>query len=205
MASSDEVYVTINGKGGHGATPNKAIDPILIGATIVTSIQQIVSRRCDPIIPSVLTFGHFEGLGETNVIPSKVLLKGTFRTLNEEWREEALILIKNQIELIAQSMGGSADVSISRGYPYLENNPKITNQLSQKAKNFLGDENVEDLPIRMTSEDFAFYSQEKPVCFFRLGVRNEEKGIVHGVHNARFDIDSNALLVGMQVMSLSVI
>ena len=205
MASSDEVYVTINGKGGHGATPNKAIDPILIGATIVTSIQQIVSRRCDPIIPSVLTFGHFEGLGETNVIPSKVILKGTFRTLNEEWREEALILIKNQIELIAQSMGGTADVSISRGYPYLENNPKITNQLSQKAKNFLGDENVEDLPIRMTSEDFAFYSQEKPVCFFRLGVRNEEKGIVHGVHNARFDIDSNALLVGMQVMSLSVI
>ena len=205
MASSDEVYVTINGKGGHGATPNKAIDPILIGATIVTSIQQIVSRRCDPIIPSVLTFGHFEGLGETNVIPSKVLLKGTFRTLNEEWREEALILIKNQIELIAQSMGGTADVSISRGYPYLENNPKITHQLSQKAKNFLGDENVEDLPIRMTSEDFAFYSQEKPVCFFRLGVRNEEKGIVHGVHNARFDIDSNALLVGMQVMSLSVI
>jgi amidohydrolase len=205
MASSDEVYVTINGKGGHGATPNKAIDPILIGATIVTSIQQIVSRRCDPIIPSVLTFGHFEGLGETNVIPSKVLLKGTFRTLNEEWREEALILIKNQIELIAQSMGGTADVSISRGYPYLENNPKITHQLSQKAKNFLGDENVEDLPIRMTSEDFAFYSQEKPVCFFRLGVRNEDKGIIHGVHNARFDIDSNALLVGMQVMSLSVI
>jgi amidohydrolase len=205
MASSDEVYVTIKGKGGHGATPNKAIDPILIGATIVTSIQQIVSRRCDPIIPSVLTFGHFEGLGETNVIPSKVLLKGTFRTLNEEWREEALILIKNQIELIAQSMGGTADVSISRGYPYLENNPKITHQLSQKAKNFLGDENVEDLPIRMTSEDFAFYSQEKPVCFFRLGVRNEDKGIIHGVHNARFDIDSNALLVGMQVMSLSVI
>jgi len=205
MASSDEVYVTINGKGGHGATPNKAIDPILIGATIVTSIQQIVSRRCDPIIPSVLTFGHFEGLGETNVIPSKVLLKGTFRTLNEEWREEALTLIKNQIELIAQSMGGTADVSISRGYPYLENNPKITLQLSQKAKNFLGEENVEDLPIRMTSEDFAFYSQEKPVCFFRLGVRNEEKGIVHGVHNGRFDIDSNALVIGMQVMSLSVI
>jgi amidohydrolase len=205
MASSDEVYVTINGKGGHGATPNKAIDPILIGATIVTSIQQIVSRRCDPIIPSVLTFGHFEGLGETNVIPSKVILKGTFRTLNEEWREEALTLIKNQIELITQSMGGTAEVSISRGYPYLENNPKITKQLSQKAKNFLGDENVEDLPIRMTSEDFAFYSQEKPVCFFRLGVRNEEEGIIHGVHNGRFDIDANALIVGMQVMSLSVI
>ncbi|MBI1838454.1 MAG: amidohydrolase [Flavobacteriia bacterium] len=204
MASSDEIYVTIQGKGGHGATPNKAIDPILIGATIVTSIQQIVSRRCDPIIPSVLTFGHFEGIGETNVIPSKVLLKGTFRTLNEVWRAEALDLIQSQITLIAQSMGGSAEVTISKGYPYLENNPKVTKALSEKAKAFLGNDKVEELPIRMTSEDFAFFSQEKPVCFFRLGVRNESKGIVYGVHNSRFDIDPLALVTGIQIICLSV-
>ncbi len=203
MASSDEIYVTISGKGGHGATPNKAIDPILIGATIVTSIQQIVSRRCDPTIPSVLTFGHFEGIGATNIIPDKVLLKGTFRTLNEVWREEAKELIVSQIKLIAKSLGGTAEVEISKGYPYLENNPQITSALISKAKNYLGEDKVDLLPIRMTSEDFAFYSQEIPVCFFRLGVRNERKGIVYGVHHPKFDIESEALKTGIQVMCLA--
>lgn len=205
MASSDEIHVEIDGKGGHGATPHKTIDPILIGATIVTSIQQIVSRRCDPIIPSVLSFGHFEGLGATNVIPSKVILKGTFRTLNESWRAEALELIEQQIKMIAVSLGGKATVRISKGYPYLENNPEITRALKTKAIELLGKEQVEDLPIRMTSEDFAFYSQQKPVCFLRLGVRNEEKGIIYGVHHPKFDIDPTSLLVGMRVISMAVI
>lgn len=205
MASSDEIHVEIDGKGGHGATPHKTIDPILIGATIVTSIQQIVSRRCDPIIPSVLSFGHFEGLGATNVIPSKVILKGTFRTLNESWRAEALELIEQQIKMIAVSLGGKATVRISKGYPYLENNPEITRALKTKAIELLGKEQVEDLPIRMTSEDFAFYSQQKPVCFLRLGVRNEEKGIIYGVHHPKFDIDPASLLVGMRVISMAVI
>ncbi len=205
MASSDEIHVEIDGKGGHGATPHKTIDPILIGATIVTSIQQIISRRCDPIIPSVLSFGHFEGLGATNVIPSKVILKGTFRTLNESWRAEALELIEQQIKMIAVSLGGKATVRISKGYPYLENNPEITRALKTKAIELLGKEQVEDLPIRMTSEDFAFYSQQKPVCFLRLGVRNEEKGIIYGVHHPKFDIDPASLLVGMRVISMAVI
>jgi amidohydrolase len=203
MASSDEIYVTISGKGGHGATPSKAIDPILIGATIVTSIQQIVSRRCDPTIPSVLTFGHFEGIGATNIIPDKVLLKGTFRTLNEVWRKEAKELIVAQIKLIAESLGGTAEVEISTGYPYLENNPLLTSALIGKAKDYLGKDKVDLLPIRMTSEDFAFYSQEIPVCFFRLGVRNESKGIVYGVHHPKFDIEPEALKIGMQVMCLA--
>jgi len=203
MASSDEVYVTIHGKGGHGATPDKTIDPIFIGATIITSIQQIVSRRCDPTIPCVLTFGHFEGIGATNIIPSTVILKGTFRTMNEKWRSEALELIANQIKSITESLGGTADVTISKGYPYLENNPEITASLRQKAINYLGENKVEELPIRMTSEDFAFYSQEIPTCFVRLGVRNEEKGIVFGVHHPRFDIDPDALKTGMQILALS--
>ena len=203
MASSDEIYVTISGKGGHGATPNKAIDPILIGATIVTSIQQIVSRRCDPTIPSVLTFGHFEGIGATNIIPDKVTLKGTFRTLNEIWRKEAKELIVSQIKLIAESLGGTAEIEISTGYPYLENNPLLTSTLIAKAKDYLGEDKVDLLPIRMTSEDFAFYSQEIPVCFFRLGVRNERKGIVYGVHHPKFDIEPEALKIGMQVMCIA--
>ena len=205
MASCDEIYITFNGKGGHGAMPHQATDPILMGAQFITSIQQIVSRNTDPTIPCVLSFGHFEGVGATNVIPSKVHLKGTFRTMNETWRKEALMLIKEHAEGIAQISGGKAEVEISKGYPYLENNPVLTNGLKEKAVSFLCKENVGELELRMTSEDFSFYSQEVPVCFFRLGVRNEKEGIVHGVHHPKFNIDSEALKTGIQVMCLSVI
>ena len=203
MASCDEIYVTIHGKGGHGATPHVTIDPILIGASIITTIQQIISRNCDPTIPSVLTFGHFEGLGATNIIPDKVHLKGTFRTMNEIWREKAWGLIKTHVKNVTEAYGGTAEIEISKGYPYLENNPKITGILREKAIDYLGSPKVEALPIRMTSEDFSYYSQEIPVCFFRLGVRNESKGIVYGVHHPKFNIDSEALKTGMQIMSLA--
>lgn len=203
MASCDEIYVTIHGKGGHGATPHVTVDPILIGASIITTIQQIISRNCDPTIPSVLTFGHFEGLGATNIIPDKVHLKGTFRTMNEIWREKAWELIKTHVKNVTEAYGGTAEIEISKGYPYLENNPKITGILREKAIDYLGSSKVEALPIRMTSEDFSYYSQEIPVCFFRLGVRNESKGIVYGVHHPKFNIDSEALKTGMQIMSLA--
>ena len=201
MASCDEIYMTIHGKGGHGAMPHQCIDPILIGANIITSLQQIVSRRCDPKIPCVLSFGYFAGLGATNVIPSTVELKGTFRTMDEPWREEALSLIVEQSELIAASLGGSVTVEISRGYPFLVNDPLLTQQLRSKAQHFLGSENVVALPIRLTAEDFSFYSQKVPVCFFRLGVRNETKGIVFGVHHSKFDIDKDSILIGMQTFT----
>ncbi len=203
MASCDEIYMTINGVGGHGATPHQCIDPILIGSTIVTSMQQIVSRRCDPKIPCVLSFGYFEGLGATNIIPSKVHLKGTFRTMDENWRAQGLKLIEEQAQLIAQSFGGTVDVEISKGYPYLENDPLTTQKMRKKAQDFLGEDKVEELPVRLTAEDFSFYSQVVPVCFFRLGVRNEAQGIKFGVHHPRFDIDASALLTGMQMMSLA--
>jgi amidohydrolase len=204
MASCDEIYMTINGKGGHGAMPHQCIDPIMIGANIVSSLQQIVSRSCDPKTPCVLSFGHFEGLGATNVIPSKVYLKGTFRTMDETWREKALELIKQQATSIANTFGGTIDVEISRGYPCLFNNEELTQKLKHKSELFLGRNQVEDLPIRLTSEDFAFYSQEIPVCFVRLGVGNIEKGITFGVHHPRFDIDKNALIIGMQTLCLAV-
>lgn len=203
MASCDEIYMTVNGLGGHGATPHQTIDPILIGAHIVTSLQQIVSRRCDPKIPCVLSFGHFEGLGATNIIPSRVYLKGTFRTMDETWRAQALELIREQAEGIAKAFGGTVDVEISKGYPYLENDPATTRKMRRKAQDFLGAEKVEELPIRLTAEDFSFYSQVVPVCFFRLGVRNEARGITYGVHHPRFDIDENALRTGIEVMSLA--
>jgi amidohydrolase len=204
MASCDEIHLTINGKGGHGATPHQCIDPIVVGANIVLQLQQIVSRKCDPKIPCVLSFGHFEAMGATNIIPSKAHLKGTFRTMNEEWRNEGLRLIEEQIRSIAHSHGATVDLIISKGYPYLENDPVVTASMREKAMQFLGQDNVVELPIRLTSEDFSYYSQEIPVCFFRLGVRNEEKGIVHGVHHPRFDIDENALRTGVEMFCLAV-
>ncbi len=205
MASCDEIYITIHGKGGHGAMPHQCIDPILIGANIVTSLQQIISRSCDPKTPSVLSFGHFEGLGATNIIPSIVHLKGTFRTMDETWRAKALELIQFQATLIAKTFGGTVDVEISKGYPCLYNNEELTKSLRIKSEVFFGRTNVENLPIRLTSEDFAFYSQKIPVCFVRLGVGNEAKGIIHGVHHPKFDIDTKALISGMQLLSLAAI
>lgn len=204
MASCDEIHITINGKGGHGATPNQCIDPIAIGAEMILNLQTIVSRKCDPKIPCVLSFGHFEALGATNVIPSKAILKGTFRTMNETWRAEALELITKQVNGIATSNGATVELEISKGYPYLENDPKVTATMRTKAQSFLGAEKVEELPIRLTSEDFSYYSQEIPVCFFRLGVRNEAKGITYGVHHPKFNIDDEALKIGMQMMTLAV-
>lgn len=205
MASCDEIYMTIHGKGGHGAMPHQCVDPILIGANIVSSLQQIVSRACDPKIPCVLSFGYFAGLGATNVIPSTVELKGTFRTMDEAWREEALMLIQKQAEQIATSVGGSVSVEISRGYPFLINDSSLTQQLRLKSETFLGTDQVVELPIRLTAEDFSFYSQKIPVCFFRLGVRNERNGIIFGVHHPKFDIDEAALLTGVKTMCLAVL
>lgn len=203
MASCDEIHLTIVGKGGHGATPHRCIDPIFVGAEIVTSLQQIVSRKCDPKIPCVLSFGHFEALGATNIIPGKAHLKGTFRTMDEPWRAEALKLIENSIHHIAQSSGATAELEISHGYPYLENHPETTARMRSISQKHLGEDFVEELPIRLTAEDFSYYSQEIPACFFRLGVRNETHGITHGVHHPRFDIDVNSLKLGMEMMALA--
>jgi amidohydrolase len=200
MASCDEIYITVNGKGGHGATPHQCIDPIVIGANIILQLQQLVSRKCDPKIPCVLSFGHFEALGATNIIPSKAILKGTFRTMDENWREQALKLVEQQVRDIALAHGATVDIEISKGYPCVENDIALTNELAIKSKEIIGNDKVHDLPIRLTSEDFAFYSQLVPACFFRLGVRNEEKGIVYGVHHPRFDIDSEALVLGVRMM-----
>lgn len=204
MASCDEIYIDVIGKGGHGARPHEAVDSILVAAEIVTSLQKIVSRNCDPVLPCVLTFGHFEALGATNVIPEKVHLKGTFRTMDEAWRTNALAQIKKQAELIAEAHGAKATVFISRGYPFLENHPETTLKFTNKAQDWLGKSNVNTaLPIRMGAEDFSYYAQEIPTCFYRLGVANEEKGIIHGLHTSQFDIDNEALKFGMQLMAIT--
>ena len=201
MASADEIYVKVFGKGGHGAMPDINIDPVVITAHIITALQQIVSRVANPKIPSVLSFGKIEAKGATNVIPNEVYLEGTFRTLNEEWRAKAHQKMKKMAEGIAESMGGSCDFEVRRGYPYLQNDEKLTEKLQSAAKDYLGEENVEDLDIWMAAEDFAYYTHHADACFYRLGVRNEEKGITSSVHTPTFDIDPLALKTGMGLMA----
>jgi amidohydrolase len=200
MASCDEIYMTVTGKGGHGAMPHKVIDPILTSAHIITSLQQIVSRNCSPTIPSVLSFGKIEGLGATNVIPNEVKLEGTFRTMNEEWRAEAHHLIKKQATFVASGFGAKIDVNIVKGYPFLENDIELTTRTKHKLEDYFGADNVIDLPIRMTGEDFAFYAQKIPATFIRIGVRNEEKKIIYPVHNSKFNIDNLSIKVGIETL-----
>ncbi|MEX1001895.1 MAG: amidohydrolase [Crocinitomicaceae bacterium] len=200
MASCDEIYLTVKGKGGHAAMPHQNIDPIAISAQLITGLQQIVSRKCPPQIPSVLSFGRIEGLGATNIIPSKVEIQGTFRTMNEEWRIQAHRLIEQQCKGIVEAMEGTVELEIRKGYPYLENDPELTEKAKNKAILQLGENNVIDLPIRLTGEDFAYYSLEVPATFIRIGVRNETKGIIHPVHHPQFNIDEKAMTTGIQTL-----
>lgn len=201
MASTDELYVTVHGKGGHGAQPHQNIDPVLITAHIIVALQQIVSRNADPRLPSVLSFGKVNANGATNIIPNEVKLEGTFRTLNEEWRNEAHKLMKKMAEGIAESMGGSCTFDIMRGYPFLINEEELTDRARTYAEDYLGKENVIDLDIWMAAEDFAYYSQVTNACFYRLGTGNEAKGTKYSVHTPNFDIDEDALKTSTGLMA----
>jgi len=201
MASSDELYLIVTGKGGHGAAPELTIDPVVIAAHIIIALQQIVSRNASPKQPTVLTFGKVIANGATNIIPNEVTLEGTFRAMNEAWRKEALARIKKMAESIAEGMGGHCSVEISHGYPFLQNDPGVTQRIRKAAEEYVGKENVVDLDITLGSEDFAYYSHEVPASFYRLGTKNEQKGITAYVHTPTFDIDEDALTIGPGLMA----
>jgi len=201
MASTDELYLTIKGKGGHGAMPETFIDPVLISAHLLVALQQIVSRVANPKIPSVLSFGRVEALGATNIIPNEVKIQGTFRTLDEAWRAKAHEKMRQIAEGIVEGMGGQLDFEIRKGYPFLKNNPELTARSVAAAQSYLGAENVLDLDIWMAAEDFAYFSQEIDGCFYRLGTRNEARGITSGVHTPTFDIEEEALEIGAGLMA----
>ena len=201
MASTDELYVTVTGKGGHGAQPHQNIDPVLIASHIIIALQQIVSRNADPRTPSVLSFGKVNANGATNIIPNEVKIEGTFRTLDESWRDEAHKRMKKMAEGIAESMGGSCDFDIHRGYPFLINEEKLTANARAFAEEFLGKDNVVDLDIWMAAEDFSFYSQVTDACFYRLGTGNAAKDTQYSVHTPRFDVDEDALKISTGLMA----
>ncbi len=201
MASTDEIYMRIHGKGGHGAAPHMTVDPVVVASHIIVGLQQIISRNRNPSYPSVLTFGKMIAEGATNIIPNDVYIEGTFRCMNEEWRAEGLERMKKMAEGIADAMGARCEFWIVKGYPFLQNHPELTRKIRRHATNYVGAENIVALDLWMAGEDFAFYSQVTDASFYRLGTRNEAKGIISGVHTPTFDIDEAALELGPGLMA----
>jgi len=201
MASADEIYITIQSEGGHAAAPQLTADTILIASELIVSLQKLISRNCDPFSPSVLSICSFQGGHTTNVIPSEVKLKGTFRAMDETWRYKAHDLIKKMAEGLVTSMGATVDVHIDIGYPSVNNQVALTDTCRSLAEELIGAEKVEETELRMGAEDFGHYTQHIPGCFYRLGIRNEARGIIHNVHTPHFDVDESAIKTGMAMMA----
>lgn len=201
MASADELYITVKGKGGHAAAPHLTVDPILIASHLIVALQQVISRNCNPHNPSVLSITSIHGGTTTNIIPDAVTLMGTFRAMDEQWRFKAHELIKKTATVLAESMGGTVELKIDVGYPTVFNDTTLHETATTLAVDFLSAAQIEETELRMGAEDFGYYSQQIPGCFFRLGVMNEAKGIVHGVHTARFNIDEDAIEIGIGMMA----
>lgn len=200
MASTDELYISVIGKGGHAAMPNDYINPLIIASEILLEINNTFMLNHQNI-PTVVAFGSIEGKGATNVIPDKVELKGTFRTMNEEWRENVHSQLHEIIKKYSSKYGVESKLNIVKGYPFLVNDESFTEQCVATAKNYLGLGNVEELPLRMTAEDFAFITQKVPSCFFRLGTANKNRNITAGVHTPTFDVDEDAIEIGMGLLA----
>jgi len=201
MASMDAVIVRIRGKGGHGAEPHNIVDPVVIASHIIIALQQIVSRMANPGDPTVLSFGKVIANGAINVIPDEVYMEGTFRAMNEEWRDEAHRRMTDMAEGIAKSMGAICEMKIIRGFPFLINEAKLTAEIKTLASEYLGEENVLEEDIWMAAEDFAYYSQAADSCFYLCGVGNVAKGITSTLHSPTFNIDENALEVSAGLMA----
>jgi len=201
MASADEIYITIKGKGGHAAAPQLTTDTVLIASHLIVALQQVISRNNNPLSPSVLSICSIQGGHTTNVIPSEVKLMGTFRAMDEAWRTKAHAIITQLSIGLVESMGAEIDLKIDVGYPTVDNDDNLTAVAWQLAEDFMGKENVQETEMRMGAEDFGYYTQVIPGCFYRLGVRNEAAGIIHNVHTPNFNIDEQAIETGIGMMT----
>jgi amidohydrolase len=201
MASTDEIFIKVKGKGGHAATPHQVVDPVLVVAHIVVALQQIVSRNANPTTPSVISFGRVEAGGRTNIIPDEASLEGIMRTFDENWREEIKERISQLATSIAKGMGADCDVVINKGYPAVYNDPETTERIRKHSAEYLGEQNVVSLEQRMTAEDFAYYQHHVPGVFYRLGIKNATEGITANLHTSSFNVDESSLLSGMGTMA----
>ena len=192
MASTDELYWTIKGRGGHGATPHLSVDPILIASHIVVALQQLVSRNAAPMMPTVLSFGKFIGEGRTNIIPDEVKMEGIIRTFDPEWRLECHEKIRKMSCGIAESMGGECDLFIDYGYLPVINNDVCTQKVHDNGVEYLGAENVEWLDLRMTAEDFSFFADKIPACYFRVGIHEPDIPFCN-LHRPNLMVDERSL------------
>ena len=196
MASADEIHATITGKGGHGALPHLCNDTVLAAAATIMALQQVKSRLCHPLTPMVLTLGKLIADGAQNIIPHQVQLSGTFRTMDESWRHEAKKHIKRIITDTCMAYGCEVSIDMPDGFPSVYNDERVTNRAREYASQWVGDENTKNLEIRMTSEDFGFYSQKYPSCFYRFGIKGESNKNTGGLHSTNFMIDLDALKTG---------
>ncbi len=199
MASSDEIYIKIKGKGGHGARPHFTIDPIVIASEIVLALQKITSRFFDPIEPRVLTIGSIHAGTATNIIPDEATISGTLRTMNEEWRKKAWRMIEKVAQGIASTYGANCEVKISKGYPVLVNNPEATKFAREKSIELLGKNRVFEARPVMGAEDFAYYLQKVPGCFIWLGAGS--KNSKYDIHSSKFTINEETMKFGSSLLA----
>jgi len=198
MASADEIYLTIKGKGGHAAFPERLNDPVITSAYILTGLQQIVSRKKGPFVDAVLSFGKILANGATNIIPNEVKIDGTLRTMNEEWRFKAHKWIKEIAENTAKASGCICEVDIVVGYPCLINDVSLTKRVQFFAKDILTENNVFEIDKRMGAEDFSFYTQKIPGCFVRVGTGSSPE-TQNGLHTPNFNIDEEAIKTSVKL------
>ena len=203
MAACDELYLTIKGKGGHAALPNAYNNPVMLISKLLPKLESYLESLSDSTSPFVFAFGKLEAEGATNVIPEFAKASGTLRTMDEQWRSTIHKKLKVFVADFLTSNNAEGQLEIIKGYPCLNNDEILTENCIQSANEYLGSENVELLDVRMTAEDFSFFSQKIPACFFRLGVRNEDLGIIYGVHHPKFDVDKNAIKYGAGLMAYS--
>jgi len=201
MASADEIHVKVRGKGGHGALPHLVNDTVLATAQTLVALQQVRSRLCHPLTPMVLTFGKLIAAGAQNIIPHEVQLSGTLRTMDETWRQEAKQHIRRIITDTTAAYGCTAEIEMPDGYPCVVNDELITTQARNFAAEWVGEEHIVELETRMTSEDFAFFTQQYPATFYRFGVKGEINMHTGGLHSADFMIDESALPTGFGGMA----
>lgn len=201
MASCDELYITVKGKGGHAAIPAGINNPLYIASDLLLRYKKLADDLSKAEVPTVLQFGKLTGLGATNVVPDTVRVEGTFRTLEENWRYKTHERMRDVSVQVAKDNNCEIDCHIERGYPFLKNDELLTQRCRAAAETYMGSERVTDLDIRMASEDFSYYSQVIPACFFRLGTGNKAKGITSPVHTATFDIDESALETGAGLLA----
>ncbi len=202
MAAADELYITVKGRGGHAGSPHLCIDPVPVAAQLILALQQVVSRRNKPGQPMVLSLGKVIANGATNIIPDEVRIEGTMRTFDEVWRAELHKLLPELGRGICEGHGATVDFRIVKGSPVVKNDPELNTRIRAAAVEFMGAENVIDMDLRMGAEDFAYYTQVMPGCFFRLGTGNPAKpGTQSGLHRAEMDIDEDALVIGAGMMA----